>query len=284
MDVKSTHLFKTPHEMVKDLSLHKTLLQNGFAIQSNFFYQNKVLYVKAITESCIPVMIQIDEDYFSTDTEDDIQITDASNEEHSKLVDFALPFIECVGYEVCGVAFECDGVMCTLEKNSNGKDDHINVFKLASQIPDSGSEDHKTPYVIVKLSDIKNNPKILDYIDRVNRRVRNSLVNQSRKAYAKIVSMYDDTLSKLEELTFKSDTVFRNIKKSIEELEEKNSNFGRVTIHNFEKKSEIQQSLKKMNERVILYSHHISKITQIEKNIEELRDSIIKSTKEISDI
>ena len=134
-------------------------------------------YIKAVNDRGQTVLVDLDTDgnvvIFQSDLDRKnilIESKNGSNIPYSAMIGS----YECAGMDVCGVAFECDGEVCTLTRTEAAEPKMV-VLTTAEKIITRQGLFGDTPisYPIVRLSEILVDPiRVGDAIDKATRRIR----------------------------------------------------------------------------------------------------------------
>lgn len=266
--MKISKKFPDENSMAEELSVPLLLMKYEYAVVNNIMVNNKLMYVKAVNPDCHTVFIHIDLDNYSVSTEDDI----AMEEMNVEIVpeNLIMSTMDCIGYEVCGAAFDCKDGICMAHLSDDGS-----VNKKTFKRKNNFGSDDVIPYPIVRLSEIKANPeKIEQYIDKTTRRIRNELVNSANKRFDQLSILIEDNTDKMTMYSDLLDVIFNKLKTEIDILERRNNNFSEITLENYKQKHSIQESLNKCNQKVLSYAMEIKKLESFISQTQSLNDQL----------
>jgi len=265
---KTSSKFKNERSMKEELSVPFLLMKYEYAVLNNIMVDDKILYVKAVNPDCNIVYIKIDSDNYNVSSELDIPVEEINAELIPENI--ILDLVDCIGYEVCGAAFDCKNGICVTNTSDDGS-----ITKKFYKTKETFGTDLIMGYPVIKLSELKANPeKINDYVDTVTRRIRNDLVEKSHKEFDSLFVLMEENYTKIKDYSFLLDDIFFNLKEKIETLEEENFDFPEVTIDNYKEKHQIQKNLSELNNKVVQYASEIKKINLLSESIKILGNEV----------
>jgi len=265
---KTSSKFKNENSMKEELSVPFLLMKYEYAVLNNIMVDGKILYVKAVNPDCNTVYIKIDTDNYNVSSELDIE----TEEINAELIpeNIILDLVDCIGYEVCGAAFDCKDGICVTNTSDDGT-----VTKKFFKTKETFGTDTIMGYPIIKLSELKAYPeKINDYVDVSTRRIRNQLVEKSHKEFDTLFVLFTENYEKIKEYNYILDDVFFRMKEKIENLEEENFDFPKVTLDNYKEKHELQKNLSDLNNKVVQYATEIKKINLLTESMKILGNEL----------
>lgn len=109
-----------------------------------------------------------------------------TSQDHASVVPYSVKMgtYECANSDVCGVAFECDNEICTMQRNDDSMAPTESVFSYTTGMGDDQGilQNHPISYPIVKLTEIMENPKMVtDSIKTSHEKMRNVAFGQCMK-------------------------------------------------------------------------------------------------------
>ena len=140
--------------------------------------RKQIFYIKAVNKNAQKVFIIIDSDGYTSSKSGDLTLMETklgTNIPHS----IKLGAVECIGNDICGVAFECGSdSVCILSRNDNIDLDETNFVYVeksaAISTETEGTEGTIMSYPVVRLSEIIANPELVVMnTDIITRRLRN---------------------------------------------------------------------------------------------------------------
>jgi hypothetical protein len=232
-------------------------------------------YLKAVDKSGRTVFVDMDCDGFvSVDPKNMtmVKVSDASVVPYS----IKMGAYDCAASDVCGVAFECDGEVCTLKRSNKDLTPSETVFTSASKDGNTFAlmPNYPIPYPIVNLSDIKNKPaevasSIKDSHDRM-RRVAFGHVERDTQDLDKSTASLVHEVRKFEE---QQKEVSSKLSTTLKEFETMNDRFIRkppTTDNGKSLQRTVQFNLRKRNDMVLDYLTYSEAVNSRAARIKEL--------------
>ena len=174
-------------------NLTEMMISNGYVPLDNVVLDNKVIYTKVYTKHG-------DIAFISPDQTGKISATPSKKtvveEVSGKVIPQSVKIktSECAGNSVCGVAFQCKGEYCFLNRTDEGKIKEA-TFEISNNSEIIKKDASPIAYPIITLSEIEtNNDKTLE-------RVRTATQKLDETCSSEIMNHFDETIKKLMKLT-----------------------------------------------------------------------------------
>ncbi len=190
-------------ELLARSNIERELINNGYSPLNRISIYNDSTneidrqYIKSINSIGQPVYILIDNDGYAPSYDDDISLMETKTVNNIPY-SFKTGAYACTDFNVCGIAFECgpDSV-CILLRDENEIDpkeyNYISINGAENDM-DKLTDDVLTPYPVIRLSEIRENPDlILSNSNTVTRRLRNRL-------YSTYLNELDETQKSIDAL------------------------------------------------------------------------------------
>ncbi|MEM2987185.1 MAG: hypothetical protein QXV60_03705 [Nitrososphaerota archaeon] len=165
--------FKSYQDIVSNMSLDNEIVRAGYKILYKVVVDNnkekRAKYIKAVNSYGQEIFILLDNNGYTLVSPEDILATEESGADIPNELRNMVFF--CADNNVCGVAFECNGKVCTITGPHEKTEEK-------SFITQKIKKEYYAIYPIVRFSEIKTAPDVaLRNTDLVLRRLRNSLYN-----------------------------------------------------------------------------------------------------------
>lgn len=211
--------------MIQNASIEQELMAAGFypkdkIITTSDDGDSNARFIKAVTKMGHTVLVELDvEGYVAVDPKDHTMIETKS----VTVVPYSVKSgaQQCMGSDVCGVAFVCADGVCTMINDDTGHPKEAN-YTFVEKLSEKAViiDDNPVAYPIVRLSEIRASPVlVIKSISEANRRIRNA----SYKAVAEDLSKTDKAIEALEQnyKAFKTlnDRIAADLSASIKQLE-----------------------------------------------------------------
>ena len=174
-------------------NLTAMMISNGYVPLDNVVLDNKVIYTKVYTKHG-------DIAFISPDQTGKISATPSKKtvveEVSGKVIPQSVKIktSECAGNSVCGVAFQCKGEYCFLNRTDEGKIKEA-TFEISNNSEIIKKDASPIAYPIITLSEIEtDNDKTLE-------RVRTATQKLDETCSSEIMNHFDETIKKLMKLT-----------------------------------------------------------------------------------
>ncbi len=241
-------------------------------------------YLKAVDRSGRTVFVDMDCEGFVSVEPSNMTMVKASD---ASVVPYSIKMgaYDCAASDVCGVAFECDGEVCTLKRSDKDLTPTETVFASARK---DGSvygmmPDYPIPYPIVTLSDIKAKPQ------EVSSSIRESHDRMRKIAFGHVerdIDNLDKATASLVHEVRKFEEYQKNVSDKLsttmKEFEAMNDRFIRKPATNDNARAlqrTVQYNLRKRNDMVLDYlmyseavNSRVSRIKQLASEIKELNE------------
>lgn len=195
-------------------------------------------YLKAINERGQTVFVELDTDGFVSVQPEDL--TMIVSKRASKIpVSVKTGAMECAGSDVCGVAFECNGEVCTLTREDPSMAPSELVLHSVSKSTERSVVEEGTPiaYPLVRLSEIiTDNSQVVQNVDAATSRIRNASYNACVEDMRKTNEICDEMKAKFKVLVGTIDVAFQKLGTSIKELECYRVDYDNIPPQNDEQK------------------------------------------------
>lgn len=213
---------------VDDTRAEEELLKHGYAIVDKVFTRDgsgKVVceYIKARTVRGQLVFVEMDSGGCVAYRKDDltaVRTKDAIKVPHSA----KMGALECADLNVCGVAFECEGGICTLvrkcDDRSMAPSEHHLVTVTKHRDTAIVMDDNPIAYPVVKMSEIiANNCLVMENIDKVTRKMRNKGFLRCKKNLKENKCLLQKLVHEYHVFCENTADMFDRLQRSIDDLE-----------------------------------------------------------------
>jgi hypothetical protein len=241
-------------------------------------------YLKAVDRSGRTVFVDMDCEGFVSVDPSNMTMVKASD---ASVVPYSIKMgaYDCAASDVCGVAFECDGEVCTLKRSDKDLFPSETVFASARKngFGYGMMPDYPIPYPIVTLSDIKAKPQevsssIRESHDRM-RKVAFGHVERDTDKLDKATASLVHEVRKFEEY---QKNVSDKLSTTIKEFEAMNDRFIRKPATTDSARAlqrTVQYNLRKRNDMVLDYlmyseavNSRVARIKELANDLKELND------------
>jgi len=274
---------KTDNEALQELEVEDMLSRSGFTPVDKILTkdENDMLmcqYIKSTDPSGKTVYVDMDcKGYVSVDPENMtmVQASGASSVPYS----LKMGAYECADNDVCGVAFECDGEVCTLKRVDNDVVPSEDVFaQVSSGSPlvanDGITKSQPIPYPIVSLTDIKKNPaQVMSSIRESHNRMRNVAFRQADRDAENLLDAVRNLDQEIARFNTNQKDVSAKLSRTISQLEEIHQDYQRDPPSTAETKKayrSVQYNLRRRNDLVIDHLKLSESVTSRMDRIKEL--------------
>jgi hypothetical protein len=264
-------------KIIKDnkIKIDDELLEAEYIVINKIYDDDILKYIKAINKNGQKVLINIDEN------NNDFNISKKRADKSDKLpYNIKTSALNCINNVVCGVALQCgNDEMCIINKNS--KD-----LKIKETLYDYNGEDKNDDdlivYPVIKLSEIKLNPKdLLVNTDVATARLQNMAYNTQLENLGTTsveLNKLNNNFNKFnilrEEITDKLKTTLKQLK----EINNKYNNDPQLIENNKDLYKQVQKNLSIREEKMMKLSNYIKKFADKKTHLENINielDAII---------
>ena len=227
---ESSLSFETQEGPVEDDSVERTLTRAGYVPVDQVLTKddNDMMmcqYIKAVDETGRTTFVDMDcEGYVSVDANSKPMV--ATNEASVVPYSVKMGTFECADSDVCGVAFECEGEVCTLKREGDSLEPTESVFTQSHQPGSEGHshhgmlKNHPIAYPIVSLTDIMNNPEqVACSIRDSHNRMRNIGFSQCQRDSQDLSTSVDRLNKEIRRYISKQKEVSEALSRTIAQLE-----------------------------------------------------------------
>jgi len=272
-------------------NLDEMLKNRGYNVMSRVLIRNqdsknnnlRAQFIEALNDLGQKVLIDLDLEGIIAANNADLIVTPdgiAETIPHS----FKTGVFECAGLDVTGVAFVCDDEICVLLRDEDGVGPHEINFRpdKFSQVPDQKTNtlDDYVVYPIVKLSDIKENPKLTsETIDEVTRRLQNTIYENCKTGTKHTLSAIKKLEDSLHEFIEIEHACSVELSKSIEALKQIHNDYLKAPPNeeNRVRYKKLLYNLRKRHEYAVELIH-------LCKKVNSKKDKILEYANYINDV
>lgn len=249
-------------------------------------------FLEAINRRGQKVFIELDTEGFVAISPTDLTLVEGK---HATVIPYSVKVgaLDCAQMDICGVAFICSNGLCTLQREMVGTGPNIYetnfIYTEKPTIRDGVAKlgDRMTPYPIIRLSEIQENPEaMLKSVDTVTKRIRDT-------AYASCMADLEKTEDAITNLrknftSFKEaqESASKRLMVSVEELNKVYKQYQnnppktdrqiadyRLLIANMKKRHELTVDLHYMCQQV---SRSYGEISRLAKQYDEALNTLKK--------
>jgi hypothetical protein len=216
------HACSRPPEVAEGVNVEQELSRSNYKPYDKVFFQNsegqtEAKYIKAINELGQRVFVELDTDGYVSIQEGGLPMQ-VSREAKFLPASLKQGVMQCSGTNIAGVAFECTEGICTMTRNVDTMESNEENFTYASG--PSGRQASPITYPIIRLSEIKANPRlILRNTDEALRRLRNTTFRHAQEEFTKTQKLSQDITGAIDQFYQKILASTQSLAKSIDELE-----------------------------------------------------------------
>ena len=273
--------FSTMSGVVPDQSVEDQLAIRGYITTDRVLTKSpsgevEGRYLKTINERGQIVYVEPDtEGYVSVQPEDRTMIESKSA---SKVpMSARTGTFECAGMDVCGVAFECEGELCTLTREDASMAPSELVLHTVGKPAERSVVEEGTPiaFPIVRLSEILVAPEqVVESIDTATVRIRNASYQSCVADMNRINRSLDSASGNFKTLVGTLDGTFKKLGASVNELEALRAGYDAVPPQNDEQREKIRKitfnlhrrhdmltDLLRLCKTVSAYGEHVNEIS-----------------------
>ena len=199
-------------------------------------------YLKTIYERGQTVFVELNTDGFVSVQPEDLTMIESKTASKVPL-SVKTGTMDCAGLDVCGVAFECQGELCTLTREDPSMVPTEIVLHTVEKPTERALVEEGTPiaYPIVRLSEIDaNNDQVVKSVDEATARIRNATYKACVEDMRKTDRICEDMKTKFKTFTGTVDIAFRKLGTSIRELEKYRMGYDNVPPQNDEQREKLR--------------------------------------------
>lgn len=241
-----TQASSSPSTPLSDQTIEESLLNKSFIPTDRILIQTKegpfVQYLKVITDRGHTALIELDIDGDIAVSSKNIILHGVlpTQPTHINIIPYSIKAgtFECAGNDVCGIAFECHGEICTLTRTDDLKPKEatftiqkLNTASIGTLSNISGilPNDYIRSYPIVRMSEILVNPQLLtENIDLVTKRIQRANYLKCSQEANIMLDNYNNMTDKLIEMGNTINSNLNLLRDTIDELEEYRKNFETI--------------------------------------------------------
>ncbi len=243
MPSSGTLQFSTISGPVTDSSVESQLASKGYITTDRVLTktpsgQVEGRYLKTINERGQTAFVELDTEGFVSVQPEDLTMIESKSA--SKVpMSVKVGTLECASSDVCGVAFECEGELCTLTRENPSMAPTELVLHTVSKPSERSIVEEGTPiaYPIVRLSEINaDNEQVVKSVDAATARIRNASYKACVEDMRKTDKSCENLKSEFKTLSGTIDLAFRKLGSSIQELEKYRTGYDNVPPQNDEQR------------------------------------------------
>ncbi len=238
--------YSTALGSIRDPSIENQLADKGFIVTDRIFLSPRPggtpqgRYAKAVNDRGQIVFIDLDIDGYISHHSTDLTMIET---QQASVVPYSVMMgtAECAGKDVCGVAFECSGQLCTLTRSDPDLTPKTTILTTTEKTVERTATIDGIPiaYPIIRLSEIMANPKLASKsVDEVTRRIRNTSYNACMEENTKVRDAISTLSTKFAQLARTQNQKFLDLGKSIQTLEQYRGGYEQQSDPQKEKETE----------------------------------------------
>lgn len=170
--------YSSYQSMIRENSVEGELMKAGYVVLDKISVKNninevKTQFIRAYNKLGITVFIMLDTDGYVSGGNNDM-IMKETGEASVIPYDIKMGAFECAGIDICGVAFDCNNMICTLRRVDTDVNPRETTFTYenSSGNPVGMLDDGYIAYPIIKMSEIRANPTlVLENTEVANQRL-----------------------------------------------------------------------------------------------------------------
>ena len=236
-------------------------------------------YIKAMDNSGRTVFVDMDCEGLVSVDPNNMTMTRVSN---ASVVPYSTKMgaYECTSSDVCGVAFECEGEVCTLQRSAESMEPRETVFAEVHNRQNGSNgvlSNQPIAYPIVSLTDIKKNPEQVACSIKVSHdRMRNVAFGQCRKDTDQTVMATEMLANEIERFNNNRKSVSQKLADTIAEFETMDAGLNRQapSARKNKLKRTVQYNLRKRNDLVVDHLKLCESVNARANRIMELAEEI----------
>ena len=257
---------------IEDNKIDDELLKAEYIVISKIYDDNKLKYIKAINKNGQKVLINIDEN--------NNNFSKKREAKSDKLpYNIKTSALNCINNVICGVALQCgNDEICIINKDSKDLKIKESLYDYNENNDDDKTNDDLIVYPVIKLSEIKLNPRdLLVNTDVATARLQNMTYNTQLENLGTTsveLNKLNNTFNKFNILREEITDKLKISLKQLKEINNKYTNDKQLIENNKDLYKQVQKNLLIREENMMKLSNYIKKFADKKTQLEIINNEL----------